>query len=73
MVEVENKYMDRCLSLARGGAGYVAPNPLVGAVIVHQGKTIGEGYHRNYGEARAEVNEHAWVRDETCSKEHKIY
>ena len=49
MVEVENKYMARCISLARGGAGNVAPNPMVGAVIVHQGKIIGEGYHRKYG------------------------
>ena len=54
MVEVENKYMARCISLARGGAGNVAPNPMVGAVIVHQGKIIGEGYHRKYGEAHAE-------------------
>ncbi len=56
MVEVENKYMARCISLARGGAGNVAPNPMVGAVVVHRGKIIGEGYHRRCGEAHAEVN-----------------
>jgi diaminohydroxyphosphoribosylaminopyrimidine deaminase / 5-amino-6-(5-phosphoribosylamino)uracil reductase len=49
-------YMDRCLQLAKLGAGHVAPNPMVGAVLVHEGKVIGEGYHQQYGEAHAEVN-----------------
>ncbi|QJD98120.1 bifunctional diaminohydroxyphosphoribosylaminopyrimidine deaminase/5-amino-6-(5-phosphoribosylamino)uracil reductase RibD [Mucilaginibacter robiniae] len=49
-------YMQRCLQLAQLGAGYVSPNPMVGAVIVHQGKIIGEGYHQKYGQAHAEVN-----------------
>ncbi len=49
-------YMQRCLELARLGAGHVAPNPMVGAVLVHEGKIIGEGWHRQYGEAHAEVN-----------------
>lgn len=48
--------MIRCLELARLGAGSVAPNPMVGSVIVHQGKIIGEGFHQKYGEAHAEVN-----------------
>lgn len=48
--------MRRCLQLASLGAGYVAPNPMVGAVLVHNGRIIGEGYHRRYGEAHAEVN-----------------
>lgn len=73
MVEVENKYMARCISLARGGAGCVAPNPMVGAVVVHQGKIIGEGYHRKYGEAHAEVNAIASVRDESLLEEATIY
>jgi diaminohydroxyphosphoribosylaminopyrimidine deaminase/5-amino-6-(5-phosphoribosylamino)uracil reductase len=50
------QYMQRCLELARLGAGYVAPNPMVGAVLVHDGKIIGEGWHQKYGEAHAEVN-----------------
>ncbi|RCH56079.1 bifunctional diaminohydroxyphosphoribosylaminopyrimidine deaminase/5-amino-6-(5-phosphoribosylamino)uracil reductase RibD [Mucilaginibacter hurinus] len=50
------KYMQRCLQLAELGAGAVSPNPMVGAVIVHDGKIIGEGYHQRYGEAHAEVN-----------------
>lgn len=73
MVEVENKYMARCLSLALRGAGNVAPNPMVGAVIVHRGKIIGEGYHRKYGEAHAEVNAIASVKDESLLKEATIY
>jgi len=48
--------MHRCLELAGKGSGYVAPNPMVGAVLVHDGKIIGEGYHRQYGQAHAEVN-----------------
>lgn len=50
------KYMQRCLELAELGKGMVSPNPMVGAVIVHGDKIIGEGYHHKYGEAHAEVN-----------------
>lgn len=49
-------YMRRCFELARLGAGSVSPNPMVGAVLVHDGRVIGEGWHRRYGEAHAEVN-----------------
>ncbi|GAC1302340.1 MAG: bifunctional diaminohydroxyphosphoribosylaminopyrimidine deaminase/5-amino-6-(5-phosphoribosylamino)uracil reductase RibD [Mucilaginibacter sp.] len=55
MVEHE-KYMRRCLQLAQLGLGSVSPNPMVGAVIVYDGKIIGEGYHQKYGQAHAEVN-----------------
>ena len=48
--------MQRCLELALLGAGSVAPNPMVGAVLVYDDRVIGEGYHRQYGEAHAEVN-----------------
>lgn len=50
------KYMQRCIELAKLGAGSVSPNPMVGAVIVHEGRIIGEGYHQKYGQAHAEVN-----------------
>src|SRR5688572_1171462 len=50
------KYMYRCLELAKKGSGYVAPNPMVGAVLVYNGKIIGEGYHQQWGQAHAEVN-----------------
>lgn len=49
-------FMQRALYLARLGAGSVAPNPLVGAVLVHEGNIIGEGWHQQYGQAHAEVN-----------------
>jgi diaminohydroxyphosphoribosylaminopyrimidine deaminase/5-amino-6-(5-phosphoribosylamino)uracil reductase len=52
----DEKYMQRCIELAKLGAGNVSPNPMVGAVIVHQGDIIGEGYHHQYGQAHAEVN-----------------
>lgn len=48
--------MQRCLDLAFLGAGSVAPNPMVGCVIVYEGKILGEGLHQKYGEAHAEVN-----------------
>ncbi|GAB3930526.1 bifunctional diaminohydroxyphosphoribosylaminopyrimidine deaminase/5-amino-6-(5-phosphoribosylamino)uracil reductase RibD [Mucilaginibacter myungsuensis] len=51
-----HKYLQRCLDLAKLGAGYVSPNPMVGAVIVCDDTIIGEGYHQRYGEAHAEVN-----------------
>ncbi len=52
----EMKYMSRCLQLAEYGAGHVAPNPMVGAVLVCDDKIVGEGYHRRFGEAHAEPN-----------------
>lgn len=48
--------MQRCFELAHRGAGKVSPNPLVGAVLVHNGVVIGEGWHRQFGQAHAEVN-----------------
>lgn len=56
--------MYRCLQLAALGAGRVAPNPMVGAVLVHNGLIIGEGYHQLYGQAHAEVNCLASVKPE---------
>ena len=49
-------FMHRCLQLAKLGQGFVAPNPMVGAVLVHNKQIIGEGYHRTYGGPHAEVN-----------------
>jgi diaminohydroxyphosphoribosylaminopyrimidine deaminase/5-amino-6-(5-phosphoribosylamino)uracil reductase len=52
----DEHYMLRCLELARMGMGSVSPNPLVGCVIVKDGKIIGEGWHQKYGSSHAEVN-----------------
>lgn len=49
-------YMQRCLQLAKLGVRNVAPNPMVGAVLVFEDKIIGEGYHKHYGKPHAEVN-----------------
>jgi diaminohydroxyphosphoribosylaminopyrimidine deaminase/5-amino-6-(5-phosphoribosylamino)uracil reductase len=50
------EFMDRCLELAHKGLGNTAPNPVVGCVLEAGGRIIGQGYHREYGEAHAEVN-----------------
>lgn len=52
----EEVYMKRCLELAVLGAGSASPNPMVGCVVVHHGRIIGEGWHRKYGGPHAEVN-----------------
>jgi diaminohydroxyphosphoribosylaminopyrimidine deaminase/5-amino-6-(5-phosphoribosylamino)uracil reductase len=72
-MQTDKKYMARCLELARHGTGKVSPNPMVGSVIVHQKKIIGEGYHRIYGGAHAEVNAIASVKDESLLKESTLY
>ena len=56
MINITKIYMQRCFELALEGAGSVAPNPMVGAVLVYNNRIIGEGYHEKYGEAHAEVN-----------------
>lgn len=56
MQEVQAQYMLRAIQLAKAGSGQVAPNPMVGAVLVYKDKIIGEGYHQQYGKAHAEVN-----------------
>ena len=55
--------MRRALQLARGGEGRVAPNPMVGAVVVARDRIIGEGFHRTYGGPHAEVNAIASVKE----------
>ncbi|MDE6296907.1 MAG: bifunctional diaminohydroxyphosphoribosylaminopyrimidine deaminase/5-amino-6-(5-phosphoribosylamino)uracil reductase RibD, partial [Muribaculaceae bacterium] len=60
----EEKYMRRAIQLAYNGAGFVSPNPMVGAVIVAaDGRIIGEGWHRKHGGPHAEVNAVASVAD----------
>ncbi len=66
-------WMNRCLELARLGAGKVAPNPMVGALLVHNGKVIGEGWHQAFGLAHAEVNAINNVKDKSLLKEATLY
>ena len=56
MYEEHTYFIKRCIQLAQLGAGHVSPNPMVGAVLVHNNRIIGEGYHEKYGEAHAEAN-----------------
>jgi len=72
-MQVEEKYMLRCLELAQSGRALVAPNPMVGAVIVHKGQIIGEGFHLHYGGSHAEVNAIQAVRDETLLRDSTLY
>lgn len=70
---VHEKYMQRCIDLAKQGLGNTAPNPMVGSVIVYNGKIIGEGYHRKCGEAHAEVNAINSVKNKGLLKKSTIY
>ena len=71
----DEKYMRRCLQLAANGIQGARPNPMVGALIVVNGRIIGEGYHVRCGEGHAEVNAFASVRpeDEALLKDATIY
>lgn len=69
----DERYIQRCLELARWGAGAVSPNPMVGSVVVHKGKVIGEGWHQYYGGPHAEVNAIASVADKSLLKEATVY
>ena len=70
---VEEKYMRRAIQLAKNGIENASPNPMVGAVIVCNGKIIGEGYHRRCGEGHAEVNAVASVKDKNLLQQSTIY
>ncbi len=66
-------YMQRCIDLALPGLGHVAPNPLVGAVVVLKDKIIGEGFHRRYGGHHAEVEAIQAVEDKSLLKRSTLY
>ncbi len=67
------KYMLRCIELARLGIGETYPNPMVGCVIVHNGKIIGEGYHQKSGQPHAEVNAIHSVKHRKLLEESTLY
>ena len=69
----ENKFMQRAIDLAKNGRGLVSPNPMVGCVIVHNDKIIGEGWHMAYGKAHAEVNAINNVQDQNLLSESTCY
>ena len=67
------KYIRRCIDLAQNGLGTTYPNPLVGSVIVCEGKIIGEGWHRKAGEPHAEINAINSVKNKSLLRESEIY
>ena len=70
---VDEKYMRRAMELALNGRGAVKSNPMVGAVIVHNDRIIGEGFHCEYGKAHAEVNAVRSVKDEALLADSTMY
>ena len=70
---IDEKYIKRCIELASNGLCNAAPNPMVGAVIVHEGRIIGEGYHACCGQGHAEVNAIASVKERELLKDATIY
>jgi diaminohydroxyphosphoribosylaminopyrimidine deaminase / 5-amino-6-(5-phosphoribosylamino)uracil reductase len=67
------QFMQRAMELALNGRGHVSPNPLVGSVVVHDGKIIGEGFHKKYGGPHAEVEAVNAVSDKSLLKESTLY
>lgn len=70
---VHEKYIKKCLILAAKGLGNVEPNPMVGCVIVHNGKIIGEGHHEKYGGPHAEINTINAIKNKELLKESTLY
>ncbi|MGQ1929659.1 bifunctional diaminohydroxyphosphoribosylaminopyrimidine deaminase/5-amino-6-(5-phosphoribosylamino)uracil reductase RibD [Ornithobacterium rhinotracheale] len=70
---VHQQFMQRCLQLAQNGLGTTYPNPVVGAVIVHDDKIIGEGWHYKAGQPHAEINAINSVKDKSLLSKSTIY
>ncbi|MDH7914052.1 bifunctional diaminohydroxyphosphoribosylaminopyrimidine deaminase/5-amino-6-(5-phosphoribosylamino)uracil reductase RibD [Winogradskyella sp. SYSU M77433] len=72
-MKIHEKYINRCLQIAKNGLGTTRPNPMVGAVIVYNKKIIGEGFTSPYGQAHAEVNAINSVKDKSLLSKSTIY
>lgn len=72
-VKIHEKYINRCIELAKNGLGTTYPNPLVGSVIVYNDEIIGEGWHKKSGEPHAEVNAVNSVKDKSLLSKSTIY
>ncbi|HSD06526.1 bifunctional diaminohydroxyphosphoribosylaminopyrimidine deaminase/5-amino-6-(5-phosphoribosylamino)uracil reductase RibD [Flavobacterium sp.] len=72
-MKIHEKYMSRCIALAKNGLGTTYPNPMVGSVIVYEDKIIGEGWHKKAGEPHAEVNAVNSVQDKSLLTKATIY
>jgi diaminohydroxyphosphoribosylaminopyrimidine deaminase/5-amino-6-(5-phosphoribosylamino)uracil reductase len=72
-VKIHEKYLKRCIELAKNGLGTTYPNPLVGSMIVYENQIIGEGWHKKSGEPHAEVNAINSVKDKSLLSKATIY
>lgn len=72
-VKIHEKYIKRCIDIAKNGLGFTRPNPMVGCVIVHNNSIIGEGFTSAYGGNHAEVNAIESVLDKSLLKESTLY
>lgn len=72
-MKIHEKYIKRCIELAKNGLGTTYPNPLVGSVIVYNDEIIGEGWHQKAGEPHAEVNAINSVKDKSLLAKATIY
>ncbi|MBC9798355.1 bifunctional diaminohydroxyphosphoribosylaminopyrimidine deaminase/5-amino-6-(5-phosphoribosylamino)uracil reductase RibD, partial [Sinomicrobium weinanense] len=72
-MNIHEKYLKRCIQLAKNGLGTTYPNPLVGSIVVHNDTIIGEGWHRKAGEPHAEVHAIRSVTHTSLLAESTIY
>ena len=72
-MKIHEKYINRCLQIAKNGLGTTRPNPMVGAVIVYNENIVGEGFTSPYGQAHAEVNAINSVKDKSLLSKSTIY
>ncbi len=72
-MNIHEKYIKRCIEIAKNGLGTTRPNPMVGSVIVHNDIIIGEGYTSKYGGDHAEVNAIHSVQDKSLLKHATLY
>jgi diaminohydroxyphosphoribosylaminopyrimidine deaminase/5-amino-6-(5-phosphoribosylamino)uracil reductase len=72
-VKIHEKYIKRCIELAKNGLGTTYPNPMVGSVIVYNDTIIGEGWHKKAGKPHAEVNAIQSVKDKSLLSKSTIY
>ena len=72
-MNTHERYIKRCIALAKNGFGTTYPNPMVGSVIVYNDQIIGEGWHKKAGEPHAEVNAVRSVKDKSLLKKATIY
>lgn len=72
-MKIHEKYINRCIEIAKNGLGSTAPNPMVGSIIVYENHIIGEGYTSPFGGYHAEVNAIQSVADQSLLKESTLY